>query len=290
MLLYGKPVVKKLLKETKTRVAAHAPEGAYVAFLLASEDYASGVYVNKKQQYAARCGLWAQVYTNPDASYDEVMMKVTERNTDACCVGVIVQLPLAPHLKQHQAQILHAVTPLKDVDGLGGELFGLSITDVIHFLPATPKATYELLDYYALGDLKGKTVTMIGQSNLMGKPFVLEAMRRGATVVSTNSSTPKEFLQKVCAESEIIVTATGVVWLLSPALFASADITGKIIIDVGYGINDGKACGDSDRQWLATLWAHITPVPGGVGPVTVACLFHNVVVLDAIRRSWVIGV
>lgn len=287
MLLYGKPVIEKLLQETKARVSSHAPAHGYVAFLLASDDYASTVYVWKKQEYAARCGLWAILWTNPTASYDEVRWKIAERNEDPACLGIIVQLPLATHLKPYQAKILHAVDPCKDVDGLWGELFGLSLTSVVDFLPATPKATFELLDYYAVGDMKGKIVLMIGQSNLMWKPFVLEAMRRWATVITTNSSTSDEFLNMSCRSSDIIVSATGVVWLLTPELFAWSSLAGKIIVDVGYWIKDGKACGDADRKWLADLWAIITPVPGGVWPVTVACLFHNLLALHVIRLSWI---
>lgn len=285
MLLYGKPVVQKLLKQTKLRVKEYAPQGAYVWFLLASTDYASSVYVAKKQQYATRCGLWSELFHSPEALLDDVLAKITERNNDTLCVWIVVQLPLWKQLKPFQAQILHAVTPLKDVDWLGGELFGLHLTEVVSFLPATPKATYELLDWYELGDLTGKVVTMIGQSNLMGKPFVVEAMRRRATVFTTNSTTSLSLLKDICKKSDYIIAATGVVWLLSADFFDHADLTWKVIIDVGYWIKDGKACGDSDWQDLVALWATITPVPKGVGPVTVACLFHNLLALHAIRQS-----
>ena len=122
------------------------------------------------------------------------------------------------------------------------------MTQVVKFLPATPKAVFELLDWYNIGDLSGKTVLMIGQSNLIGKPFVLEAMHRGATVISVNRKTSQDVLHDACKISEYIISATGQYQLLTPEVFAYQDITGKIIIDVGYGIKDGKAHGDTDRQ------------------------------------------
>jgi methylenetetrahydrofolate dehydrogenase (NADP+)/methenyltetrahydrofolate cyclohydrolase len=289
MLLYGKPVVKKLLQETKSRVATHASDGSYVAFLLASDDHASAVYIAKKQAYAKRCGLWSHLFHNPEASLADVLAQIEVWNTDSTCLGIVVQLPLHKALKEHQAQILRAIDPLKDVDGLTGTLFGLHLTQVVNFLPATPKAIYELIDFYGKGELTGKVIAMIWQSNLIGKPFVLEGMFRGATVLSANSRTSKDILKDICQRSDLIVTATWVVGLLTPELFAWKDLSDKVIVDVGYGIQDGKACGDSDRQWLADLGASITPVPWGVGPVTVACLFHNLIALDHIRRNHLLG-
>lgn len=284
MLLYGKPVVKKLLDETKQRVEKNWKKDSYVAFLLLSDDYPSRVYVRKKQRYANRCGMWSVCFHKPDASFQEVIASIEQYNSDDGCVGIVVQLPLAPHLRRYLPEILARVANKKDVDGLGWVMFGKSLTQVVNFLPATPKATYELLDYYALGDLRGKIVTMIGQSNLMWKPFVLEAMRRGATVITTNSTTADAFLYDACMRSEYIVSATWIVDLLTPEFFWRADLTWKIIIDVGYGIKDGKACGDTDREGLAELWATITPVPWGVWPITVASLFHNLIVLHASKH------
>lgn len=285
MFLYGQPVIEKLFSATAARVRSSAPVWGYVAFLLASDDYASSVYVQKKQAYATRCGLDSQLFADPTASYETVLSRIDTWNADPLCLWIVVQLPLAAHLLPYQPQIVHSVTPGKDVDGLGGELFGLHLIELVTFLPATPKATFELLDFYGLGDLRGKVVTIIGQSNLMGKPCVVEALRREATVTSCNIFTDKSFLQARCLESDYIITATWVVWLLTPKLFGNQDLTGKVIIDVGYGIKDGKACGDTDRQGLAALGATITPVPGWVGPVTVATLFHNLLALEQIRTS-----
>lgn len=282
MLLYGKPVVKTLRDQTRERVKTHAPHGAYVAFLLCSDDVASRVYIKKKCAYATLVWLETSLYESSSATYEEVIFHIHTLNQDPCCLWIIVQLPLADHLRPHQAQILSAVTPQKDVDGLNGDLFGQHLVWVHDFLPATPKAVFALLDYYQLGDLMGKQVVMIGQSNLMGKPFVLEAMARRATVVSTNSRTDTDFLRFCCSQSDLIVTAVGVPQLLTPALFEDGSLSWKVIIDVGYGIKNGKAYGDTDWEWLSRLGAHITPVPWGIWPVTVATLFHNLLLLSTL--------
>jgi methylenetetrahydrofolate dehydrogenase (NADP+) / methenyltetrahydrofolate cyclohydrolase len=281
MLLYGKPVVESLEKETQSRIKTHLHEGSYVWFLLISDDYASSVYVTKKQQFAARCGLHSFLYHGTDTTIDDVLKKINEWNKDTACVWIVVQLPVHVWLRSDLPKILSVVDPKKDVDGLWWVVFWQSLTGLIDFLPATPKATFTLLDFYGLGDLIGKTVVMIGQSNLMWKPFVLEAMRRGATVMSANSNTSKELLLDMCVKSDYIVSATWVVDLLTPTFFNNKDLTWKIIVDVWYGIKDGKACGDTDWQWLASLGATITPVPWGVWPITVACLFHNITVLGS---------
>ena len=280
MILYGKPVVESLENEITWWIKNHLPKGSYVWFLLISDDYASSVYVTKKQQFASRCGLFSYLYHGTDALFDDVLQKINEWNTDALCVWIVVQLPVHVWLRSDLPKILSSVDPKKDVDGLWWIMFWQSLTGLVNFLPATPKATFSLLDFYGLGDLSGKNVVMIGQSNLMWKPFVLEAMRLGATVMSANSSTSKVLLKEMCLNSDYIVSATWVVDLLTPAFFDNHDMTGKIIIDVGYGIKDGKACGDTDWHWLAALWATITPVPGGLWPVTVACLFHNILALQ----------
>jgi methylenetetrahydrofolate dehydrogenase (NADP+)/methenyltetrahydrofolate cyclohydrolase len=279
MILYGKPVVESLEHETKLWIEEHLPNGSYVWFLLISDDYASSVYVTKKQQFASRCGLLSLLYHGTDATLDDVLQRINEWNTDAACVWIVVQLPVHAWLRSDLPVILSSVDPKKDVDGLWWTMFWQNLTGIVNFLPATPKATFALLDFYGLGDLNGKTVVMIWQSNLMWKPFVLEAMSRGATVMSANSSTSKALLQDICLKSDYIISATWVVDLLTPAFFDFQDLTWKIIIDVGYGIKNGKACGDTDWKWLVSLWATITPVPWGVWPITVACLFHNIVVL-----------
>ncbi|HOQ79407.1 MAG TPA: bifunctional 5,10-methylenetetrahydrofolate dehydrogenase/5,10-methenyltetrahydrofolate cyclohydrolase, partial [Candidatus Absconditabacterales bacterium] len=195
-------------------------------------------------------------------------------NHDKDCVGIIVQLPLPEELKKYKSQILSTISPNKDIDGMGGVLNGLSSIDLIDFVPATPKAVVKILKEYDLYNIRGKIITVIGQSNLVGKPLVLEFIKQGATVFSTNSSTPVEKTKELCKMSDIIVSCTGVVHLVNDEFIR--DDKSQILIDVGYGHKAGKPVGDVDFESVKDRVKYITPVPGGVGPLTVACLFENI--------------
>ena len=167
MLLYGKPVVTQLKSEIKQWVVDTKMEGKYIAFFLLSEEEASRVYVDLKCAYATELGLHGQVFGRADRKVEEALEMIGKCNRDAHCIGIVVQLPLAPHLEEHRAKILSAVSPAKDVDGLGGVLFGLSSIGKINFVPATPKAVLELLHFYHIDDVAGKTVCVLGQSDLI---------------------------------------------------------------------------------------------------------------------------
>lgn len=193
------------------------------------------------------------------------MQAVEQANTDDACLGIVVQLPLSPQLQPHQATILTAVAPHKDLDGLGGVLFGLSATGHLTFIPATPKAVLEMLRYYSLDAVQGQTVALLGQSNLTGKPLAVELMNRGATVCSFNAESDQVLMKEVCAKSDIIISATGVVHLLDASFFSDPDaLRQKVLLDVGRGIKDGKAVGDIDREFFQDRVHAITPVPGGI--------------------------
>lgn len=161
MLLYGKPVVTQLKTEVRQRVEENGHQGKYVAFFLLSEEEASRVYVDLKCTYASELGLHGQVFGRADRKIDETLEMIGKCNRDANCIGIVVQLPLAPTLEEHRAKILSAVSPTKDVDGLGGVLFGLASMGKVDFIPATPKAVLELLRFYHLDDVAGKTVSVL---------------------------------------------------------------------------------------------------------------------------------
>lgn len=164
----------------------------------------------------------------------------------------------------------------KDIDGLWWVGVGRSLVGQWDFLPATPKSAVTLMDAYGYGDVAWKVVLVIGQSVLFGRPFTLEMIKRWATVICGNSRSPTGYLQSCAQTADIIVSATGRRHLIDHS-WHSSDWSEKVLIDVGYGIQDGKAFWDIDWEYFVDHVAAITPVPGGVGPVTVAALFHNII-------------
>ena len=191
-------------------------------------------------------------------------------------------------MEKDKAKILSTICPAKDPDGLGWAINGLSEIDLLDFIPATPKAVFVLLDHYKLWDMKGKSVAVLGQSNLVGKPLVMEAIKRWANVHSLNSTSDIETTKQFCKESDYIFACTGKVHLLNKD-FIREDGT-QILVDVWYGHKNGKPVGDMDREAIQDKVAAITPVPGGVGPLTVACIFENILDLqghrEVLKRYW----
>lgn len=278
MLLYGRPVVDHLKKETQSFIDKSSLRWAYVAFFLLSDDKPSAVYVGLKQKFATSVWLESQIVSGSDLEKDTVLDRIQEYNTDPACIGIVVQLPVADHLYPYQAEILCAVSPEKDLDGLGGKLFGLAIAGRIEFLPATPKAVMQILSYYQIDRLQWKSVTILWQSNLVGKPLAVEMMKRGASVASFNKDSALPDIKYAARHCDYLISATGQSELVDDSFLAN-DASHQIIIDVGRGIKDGQAVGDTCRKELASKVQAITPVPGWVWPVTVACLFHNLLSL-----------
>lgn len=287
MLLTGKPVIDHLRTETQACIETYWLKWSYVQFLLLSDDEPSRVYVKRKSTYAASLGLESMVLHQPQRSLEEVLQTIAVANADDRCCGIVVQLPLAKHLQPYQATIVTAVSPQKDLDGLWWVLFGLSATGHVKFIPATPKAVLEMLRFYELDDVAWKTVVILWQSNLTGKPLAVELMNRGATVCSCNVETPVAFVKEVCRACDILVSATWVVHLVDKEYLGFEDsiLKNKVLIDVGRWIRNGKAVGDIDREYFQDRVKAITPVPWGVGPVTVACLFHNLIPLQQAKAA-----
>lgn len=283
MLLYGNPVVAKLQTEVIHRVSEHRHNGKYVAFFLLSHEEPSRVYVGMKCAFAEKVGLQWQVLGRADWALEETLEMIKKCNRDDNCLGIVIQLPLAEHLQPHKATILSAVSPTKDVDGLGGVLVGLAWMGKIDFVPATPKAVLEMLDFYHIDHGVGHTISILWQSDLVGKPLAIELMKRGATVLTFNASSDPHLMRSSCQASQLIVSATWVMNLVDES-FVRHDHS-QYIIDVGRWISQGRARWDTDWEALELLVAGITPVPGWVGPVTVACLFHNLLALDRLQKE-----
>lgn len=289
MLLLWKPVIKQLSREIKSYVAENTLGWKYVAIFLLSDDKPSEVYVGKKAKKAEKIGLYADIKLGKTWTYEEVVDEITQCNLDDTCIGIMVQLPLAEHLKPYQMQIMNIIDPLKDVDGLGARLFGLAGFGCIDFVPATPKATLEILKYYDMDDYRGKNVVIVWRSNLIGKPLAVELINRGATVTVCNSKTDRNFFKQLLAEADYIMAATWRKHLIWPETL-NVEICGwwsqgeevlskKILVDIGWGIDEDGAYGDIDWKYYEDKVHAVTPVPWGVGPVTVTCLFHNIMAI-----------
>ncbi len=209
---------------------------------------------------------------------------ITQLNTDEDCIWIMIQLPLPKALQAHKEALLASINPLKDIDGLGGIMSGLSAIDLIDFLPATPKAVIEVLATYDLNDLKWKKIVIIGQSNLIGKPLAIECMKRWGTVSCFNSLSDQEYLKNICKQSDIIISCTGVIHLVN-AEFVREDQS-QIVIDVGYGHDkSGKAVGDVDIESIKDKVFAYTPLPWGIWPLTIASLFSNIFVLQDLKEQ-----
>ncbi len=302
MLLSGKELsvdFKQQLIEKRTKVFGETK--AYVAIIFLWDDYSSATYVKHKKAYGESIGLPVIVFgQNHQAEYDrnqagkfddvgiyinqkydsiwKVMELIRYLNHDNECVGIIIQLPLPEQFVPYKEQLLAAITPQKDLDWLGWVILWLSEMGLVDFVPATPKAVFYLLEQYKLDDFRGKTIAILGQSNIVGKPLAIECIKRGATVYTCNSSTPPEQIKTIAKMADYIISSTWKVHLIDDS-FVRDDKT-QIIVDVGYGHIDGKPVGDVNIETIKDKVASYTPVPGGIGPLTVACIFDNVFVLQ----------
>ena len=286
MILLGKPIAQKVKEDLKIFFEQNWLAGKKVKIFLFSEDKPSKVYVNLKKKFAQEVGLEADIVYKPDIDdTSEAVDLIKKANEAEDVIGIVVQLPLNQHLQSSKAKILTSVTPLKDIDGLGGVLFGLSQTGLFEFLPATPAAVVKILKFHQLDDFKGTNILIIGQSWLVGAPLATYLIGKQAEVISGNRYAPISQLIELAHQADIIITATGQIHLVDER-FVREDKS-QIIIDVGWGIKDGKATGDVNIEKIKDKVKAYTPVPGGVGPVTVASLFENIKIIhEYVKPLW----
>lgn len=295
MLLYGKPLAETIKITLTQKVNHYFPDKRhYVAILFFWDNNSSATYVKHKQAYAKEIWLetivfWQKWYKNwpfphllrfQEQTYDradKILKLISHLNQDEYCIGIMIQLPLPPYLAKVKYKLLQAIEETKDIDGLGGSLVGKSFFEMLDFTPATPKAVLWLLDYYNLGNLKGKNVAIIGQSTIVWKPLALECLKRGAIVQCFDIKNTTQEIQNWCQRADLIFSGTGAIHLINEHhLRANKD---QIVIDIGYGHLNGKPVGDVDFVAIQNKVAHITPVPGGIGPLTIAALFSNTISL-----------
>ena len=263
---------KALAKKIKQQVAAQAailPRTPGLAVILVGENPASQVYVRGKEKDCEECGILNLGCKIPaETSEEELLGIIAEMNADPAVDGILVQLPLPKHVDE--GKVLRAISPSKDVDCFHPENVGeMMVGDPICW-PCTPFGVMELLREYGIS-AAGKHCVVLGRSNIVGKPMTLLLLRDNGTVTVCHSKTPD--LREQCLQADILVSAVGRTGLVTADMVKE----GAVVIDVAMNRNeDGKLCGDVDYAAVAEKASFITPVPGGVGPMTRAVLMRNV--------------
>lgn len=241
-----------------------------LAVILVGNDPASTVYVANKRKDCDQLGIVSKEYALPeDTSMEELLKLIDELNKDKAVNGILCQLPLPRHLDE--TKVLEAISPIKDVDAFHPENVGRIMMGKYDFLPCTPAGIMEMLDYYKI-DAQGKNCVVIGRSNIVGKPMAMLMLHSNATVTICHSRTKN--LAEVCRAADILISAVG------RAGFVTKDMIKENAVVIDVGINrgeDGKLCGDVDYNEAEKIASMITPVPGGVGPMTRAMLMCNTV-------------
>ena len=239
-----------------------------LAVILVGDNAASQVYVRNKHRACEEVGFLSRVYTLPTETTEEELLTLLHKlNLDDEIHGILVQLPLPKHISE-KAVIL-AIDPRKDVDAFHPQNVGGIMTGDYSFVPCTPAGVMELLAHYGI-DPAGKHCVIVGRSNIVGKPQALLMLEKNATVTVCHSRTPD--LAAFTRKADILVVAVG------RAALVTADMVkeGAVVIDVGMNRNaEGKLCGDVDFEGVSKVASYITPVPGGVGPMTITMLLRN---------------
>ncbi len=270
--------IKSALAEKTQKLSAEFGRKPCLAVILVGENQASVTYVKNKEKACEVCGITSEKYNLPDtASEDEVLSLIDRLNRDDNVDGILCQLPLPSHIDEKK--IINAISPDKDVDGFSPVSVGRLVTGDDGFVSCTPAGILDLLKSVDT-PISGRHCVVIGRSNIVGKPVSLLMLRENATVTVCHSRT--ENLADEVRRADIVIAAVG------KRRFVTADMIkpGATVIDVGINRDEnGKLCGDVDFDNVAPLCRAITPVPGGVGPMTVAMLMKNTVKAFEKRNS-----
>lgn len=268
----GKGLAAKMRAEAAKDVAALKRAGVNpgLAVVLVGDDQASATYVRSKLRDCEECGIASFDYKLPaDASQDEILQLVRNLNDDPKITGILVQMPLPSHLDAEE--IIEAISPLKDVDGFHPTSLGRLVRGLPGLRPCTPAGIMVMLDEYNI-ELAGKHAVIVGRSSIVGKPMAHMLLERDATISVAHSRTRN--LDEICRSADILVVACGIARLVKGDWVRP----GATVIDVGMDRDeDGRLCGDVDYDDVFNVAGAITPVPGGVGPMTRAMLMSNVV-------------
>lgn len=272
-IIDGKRISAEIREKLKIDIANLKTERGIVpslAVVIVGDDPASRVYVNNKKRACDEIGIMSYEFALPcDTSQAELLSLIDELNRRADVNGILVQMPLPAHI--NESSVIERINPIKDVDAFHEINVGKLMTGNFNFLPCTPAGIVRLLDESNI-DIAGKHCVIIGRSNIVGKPLAMLMLHRDATVTICHSKTSN--LAEICRTADILVSAVG------RANFITSDMVapGTVVIDVGINRGgDGKIRGDVDFENVKQVASYITPVPGGVGPMTICMLMHNAV-------------
>ncbi len=278
-IIDGVALSKQLREDVALRTAALKARGVTpgLAVVLVGDNQASQVYVRNKVKACQDAGLHS-VLEKYDAAMTEaeLLARVDALNKDPAIHGILVQLPLPAHIDDHK--VIEAISPAKDVDGFHVASAGALLVGETGFKACTPYGCMKMLESIGMRNLRGKHAVVIGRSNIVGKPMALMLLQANATVTITHSGTAD--LGAMTRQADIVVAAVG----KRNVLTADMVKPGAVVIDVGMNRDDaGKLCGDVDFAGVSQVASHITPVPGGVGPMTITMLLVNT--LEAAERE-----
>lgn len=279
-IIDGKAVSKAVKEQVKKECDELKAKGITpgLAVIIVGDDSASQVYVKNKEKACEACGFYGKKYALPaDTTQEELNNLVKELNNDDRINGILCQLPLPSHLDDKE--VINLIDPIKDVDAFHPVNVGAIMIGDYNFLPCTPAGIMELIHSTGI-EISGKKAVVMGRSNIVGKPMSMLLLHEDATVEITHSKTKN--LSDITKEADILVAAIG------KAKFVTADMVkdGAVVIDVGMDRDEnGKLCGDVDFESVKDKCSYITPVPGGVGPMTIAMLMKNTLTAAKLQNN-----
>jgi len=281
VLLDGKILSAKIKEEVKVEVTKIVKEKNItpgIAVILVGNDAASATYVASKAKACKDAGIYSVVHEMPESiTQEELLETINMMNNNPKLDGILVQLPLPKHIDT--TTVLEAINPLKDVDGFHPYNVGRMVSNLDSFLPATPFGVMRMFEEHNI-ELSGKDVVVIGSSDIVGKPMASLLINKKATVTVCNSRTKD--LKAHTSKADIVIIAVGVPFLLKEDMVKD----GAVVIDVGINrLDTGKLVGDADFEGLKNKCSHLTPVPGGVGPMTIAMLLKNTIKAAKLREK-----
>ncbi|MBQ9941198.1 MAG: bifunctional methylenetetrahydrofolate dehydrogenase/methenyltetrahydrofolate cyclohydrolase FolD [Clostridia bacterium] len=266
-IIDGKAVSANLREKIKAE-AALLPEKPGLAVILVGDDPASQTYVKNKKLACEQCGFYSEEYRLPaSTTQEELLLLIEKLNCDDKINGILVQLPVPEHIDD--VAVIQAISPEKDVDAFGYENVGKIMIGNFHYVPCTPAGVMQLLKAYNI-EIGGKNAVVVGRSNIVGKPQAMLLLHANATVTIAHSKTAN--LADVTKNADILVSAVGIPKFIKKDMVKD----GAVVIDVGMNRDEnGKLCGDVDFEAVKDKTSYITPVPGGVGPMTITMLMQN---------------